>query len=150
VLVREARADDLPALLALYDELTLASPPRGREAGAPGLRRLLDQILADPHRHLLVAELDGRLLGTADLLLVENLTHSARPWAIVENVVVTSAARGSGVGSLLMERSIEIARAGGCYKLQLLSRKERLDAHRFYEHLGFQPLAEGFRIYLDG
>jgi GNAT superfamily N-acetyltransferase len=49
----------------------------------------------------------------------------------------------------MMQRAIELARAGGCYKLALTSNKARADAHRFYQRLGFKATHEGFRIDLS-
>ncbi len=148
VLVRHARAADLDALLSLYEELadsSITAAPSDRGSSEP----LLAQILVDPARHLIVATVDGRVLGTADLLVVPNLTHHAKPWAIVENVIVGEAVRRTGVGKALMEHLIELARAAGCYKLQLLSGKQRREAHEFYRRLGLDAVAEGFKIYLD-
>jgi ribosomal protein S18 acetylase RimI-like enzyme len=64
-------------------------------------------------------------------------------------VAVDENERRTGVGTQLMrevERRVEQA---GCYKIQLLSRKRRHVAHAFYEALGFEPSAEGFRRYFD-
>jgi GNAT superfamily N-acetyltransferase len=148
VLVRQALPRDLGSLLTLYGELAGA-----RATAAPGdastSRSLLAQILADPTRHLAVAELDGQPAGTADLLVVTNLTHHGRPWAIVENVIVAESARRRGVGRALFEHLIGHARSAGCFKLQLLSGSQRVEAHQFYEEIGLQALAEGFRLYFD-
>jgi GNAT superfamily N-acetyltransferase len=110
---------------------------------------LLAEILADRARQLAVAVVDGRLVGTADLLVVRNLTHHGQPWAIVENVVVARAVRRTGVGRQLIGHLIELARAAGCYKLQLHSGKQRAEAHEFYRDLGLATVAEGFKIYFD-
>jgi hypothetical protein len=40
-------------------------------------------------------------------------------------------------------------REAGSYKLQLLSNKHRIDAHAFYESVGFAASAEGFRLYFE-
>ena len=147
-LIRRAVATDLERLLALYRELSDApeesEPTTGSEA-----RAALAAALADPSRHLVVATVNGDVVGTADLLIVQNLTHAARPWGIVENVVVTHAQRGSGIGSAVLEHLLAIARQEGCYKVQLLSGKHRQRAHRFYRAIGFEPVAEGFKLYLD-
>jgi GNAT superfamily N-acetyltransferase len=146
--VRRAEQRDLDALLSLYDELA-----DGDAARLPGERThaaaILATALADPQRSLLVAELDGAVVGVADLLVVPNLTHRGDPWAIVENVVVARAMRRSGVGRALMVRALEIARAAGCYKLQLLSAKHRVEAHALYRSIGLEAHAEGFKLYLD-
>jgi GNAT superfamily N-acetyltransferase len=148
VLVRRASTADLDDLLALYEELAggkLTAAPGDRAGAEP----VLAEILADPRRELTVAELDGRIVGTADLVLVPNLSHHGEPWAIVENVVVAVNARRNGVGRALMAYLIERARDAGCCKLQLLSGKHRAGAHRLYRAVGLEAVAEGFKIYFD-
>jgi GNAT superfamily N-acetyltransferase len=148
IAVRRASQSDLGALLSLYEELA-----GEKRSAAPGDRTssetLLAEILADPRRALMVAVLDGRLIGTADLLIVPNLTHHAAPWAIVENVIVSRTERRTGVGRALMEELIDVARGAGCCKLQLLSGKHRSEAHAFYRGMGLESVAEGFKIYFD-
>jgi GNAT superfamily N-acetyltransferase len=148
VAVRLATAADLEAVLGLYAELAAGDPAR-EPPSLEDARSLLGAALEQAGRSVLVADGDGAVLGTADLLVVTNLSHRGAPWAIVENVVVAEAARRRGVGRALMARAVELAEDAGCYKLQLLSMKHRTDAHAFYRSLGLQPLAEGFRIYFD-
>ncbi|MBI4571196.1 MAG: GNAT family N-acetyltransferase, partial [Chloroflexi bacterium] len=62
--------------------------------------------------------------------------------------VVDEAVRGSGYGELLLRHALEEARRAGCYKLSLTSNKQRQDAHRFYQRLGFRATHEGFRVEL--
>ena len=50
---------------------------------------------------------------------------------------------------LLFERLIEVARAAGCCKLQLISGKHRTGAHAFYRSVGMEAVAEGFKLYYD-
>ena len=146
VLVRAARSADLDGLLALYAELGEGGQPAAERGRA---QAVLDAALADPARHLLVAALRDELLGTVDMVIVPNLRHGARPWAVVENVVVTERWRGAGVGRRLMGRAFQLAREADCYKVQLLSRKQRVQAHAFYRGLGMEAVAEGFRIFFD-
>jgi predicted nuclease with RNAse H fold/GNAT superfamily N-acetyltransferase len=148
VVVRGASQSDLDALLSLYRELA------GDQAtAAPGDRHssesLLARILADPRRELAVAVVDGEVVGTADLLVVANLTYHGDPWAIVENVIVASTARRMGVGRALMKHLIELARAAGCCRLQLISGRHRSEAHELYRGMGLSAVAEGFKIYFD-
>jgi ribosomal protein S18 acetylase RimI-like enzyme len=92
---------------------------------------------------------DGDVVGTADLVVVPNLTHRGEPWAVLENVIVTSSHQRMGVGSALLEHLIDVARAARCCKIQLLSGKHRTWAHEFYESMGFEAVAEGFKLYFD-
>ena len=84
--------------------------------------------------------------GSLSLIIVPNLTHVGRPYAIIENVVVDASERGAGHGEALMRHAIEEARRAGCYKVSLTSNKSRPDAHRFYERLGFRATHEGYRV----
>ncbi len=147
VRVREATPTDLDALMGLYEQLT-GSPEERMPAPAPDPREVIEQIIAAPARSLLVAELDGELVGTVDMLIAPNLTHHAQPWALVENVVVAESARRRGVGRALMLRAIELARAARCYKVNLISGNERTGAHDFYRSLGFEAIGQGFKTYL--
>ena len=144
-LIREAEADDLPALLRLYGQL--GGP--GTLPGEFSAREALSAISAQPGMHLLVVEVNGEVAGTVTLVVAPNLTHFARPWAQVENMVVDEELRGQGIGRRLLDRCVELATEAGCYKLQLQSAEHRLDAHRFYESFGFQPSSVGFRLYLE-
>ena len=56
--------------------------------------------------------------------------------------------RGEGLGRTLLAEAVAIARRAGCYKVQLLSNNARQGAHRFYGNLGFEPSAQGFRLYI--
>jgi GNAT superfamily N-acetyltransferase len=146
--IRPATADDLPGLLRLYGELAEAraeSQPADVETAA----RLLAEIRADPRRELLVAVRAGRVLGTADTVIVPNMTHGGKPWAIIENVAVGELQRRHGIGTRLMLEIERRVKHAGCYKIQLLSRKQRHEAHAFYATLGFDATAEGFRRYFD-
>jgi GNAT superfamily N-acetyltransferase len=95
-----------------------------------------------------VAGRAGAIVGTLDLVLVDNPTHAGAPWACLENVVVAPAARRSGVGRALVESALDLARAAGAYKVQLLSGAGRTDAHALYEAAGFDAPVRGFRRYL--
>ena len=87
-------------------------------------------------------------MGTADVLIVQNLTHGGASWAIIENVVVDSACQRQGVGSALIDEIVRRCSDAGCYKMQLLSNKQRAQAHDFYRSVGFEAVAEGFRRFL--
>lgn len=148
--VRAATEEDIPRILELYNDLTSTVSPTG-EQSLPSLddvQRVISEIASMPGHELLVAEEDGAVVGTMVLLIVPNLSHRALPWAIIENLVVDGKYRRRGIGRLLMEYAIEQARKAGCYKVQLLSNKKRHEAHQFYQTLGFETSAYGFRLYL--
>ncbi|MEX0666663.1 MAG: GNAT family N-acetyltransferase [Acidimicrobiia bacterium] len=146
--IRSATARDLSGVLEIYAQLAeqrAESLPATKDDAA----RILEEILADRRRVLLVAVTSRRVVGTADLVIVANLTHGGKPWAIVENMAVEEAERRTGVGASLMREIERRAREAGCYKVQLLSRKNRKEAHAFYDAVGYEASAEGFRRYFD-
>jgi len=147
--VRVARIEDALALCGLYSELA-----NGRAEAMPAdedvTREFLTEIASIPSRHLLVAEVEEQqIAGTLDLLVVRNVTHQGRPWAIVENMVVSEQYRRRGIGAALIVEALERAKQAHCYKVQLLSAKYRVEAHDFYRSLGFEAVAEGFRFYIE-
>lgn len=145
VRVRLATEADLPRIVTLLDQLA----PGRENLGSPTSHRYraaLGEVLADSRQRLLVVEADGAVAGTACLIIVPNVSHQGKPYALVENVVVDETQRSAGHGELLMRRAIAEAQRAGCYKLTLTSNKGRAGAHRFYQRLGFRAASEGFRI----
>jgi len=109
---------------------------------APGsdvvaLTELQGQALGDPNRTVLVAELDGEVVGMAHLAPSEaaNATHRAE----VQRVAVAAAARGRGVGRALMAAVEDEARRRGL-SLLWLTTHEDADAEAFYRSVGYTRL----------
>ncbi|WP_442969350.1 GNAT family N-acetyltransferase [Pseudomonas sp. TUM22785] len=141
VTLRAASPADAPALAALLHQL-------GEDESRPDPALLALRLSELPSgREVVVAERDGRLLGTCTVILVEHLAHNFARSAIVEDVVVDKGARSLGIGQALMDKAAERGRAWGCYKLVLSSGQSREAAHRFYESLGYKP--HGISLYLD-
>lgn len=145
--LRIARREDLPAVMAL-----LADDPfsAGREGGADeAVAAAFAEIERDPGSHVYVVELEGRLIGCAQLTIVPGLARRALKRGLIEAVRIASDLRGRGLGRWFIRQLIERARAAGCGVVQLTSDKRRLDAHRFYVDLGFAMSHEGFKLVLD-
>ena len=147
--IRLATEKDIPRILELYHELTIAitKVERNSTASPDDYRNVFAEICADPRHELLVAEHQGEVVGTVVLLIVPNLSHSATPWALVENVIVSQRHRRRGIGKQLMKYCIARARDSGCHRIELCSDKRRKEAHKLYRSVGFEPSAYGFRIY---
>ncbi|WP_431044668.1 N-acetyltransferase family protein [Streptomyces sp. P1-3] len=144
ITVRPATEADLPSLLALYGELNPDDAPLPEDSADA----IWAAIAAQQGRTVLVADHDGSVLGTADCLVMPNLTRGGRPILFVENVVVGSTFRRHGVGRQLMDAAIRLGESAGCYKAQLLAADEEY-VHTFYASCDFQALAQGFRRYIE-
>jgi GNAT superfamily N-acetyltransferase len=144
VLVRAAGEQDLESLLGLYRELAEGEVAR-MPADAPDARPVLTEICRDRSHHICVAVDDGEVVGAAELVVVAKLTHHARPWAVIENVIVTEPARSNGAGIALLDHLVELAR--GCAATRSSCIPES-SAPTLYRRQGFLPIAEGFKLYL--
>jgi GNAT superfamily N-acetyltransferase len=94
---------------------------------------------------LIVAELDGKVIGTVQLVITPSLSYKGSKRSIVESVRVDSSLRGKGIGREMMLWAIERAKQRGCVSMHLTSHNDRTDAHRFYESLGFAKSHTGMK-----
>lgn len=131
--IREIRESDLFYLQELYMHLHETEKlPDSNE-----LRSLWQKIVDDKNYHILVGEIDGKLISSVTLVVIPNLTRGARPYALIENVVTHMAYRNKGYAGLLMQEASKIAAESGCYKIMLLTGSKQESILRFYENSGF-------------
>lgn len=83
-----------------------------------------------------IAERDGQILGS--LFLVREDAQTAR----LRLLYVEAAARGMGLATRLLERSIRFARERGYKTLQLFTTAENEAARRIYQRMGFTRIRE--------
>ena len=145
VRIRRAHLGDEGGIEELYRQLHQGAY---KSPGAAKMRRAMRALLQRPNETLLVAVEEGRIVGTNHVLIFRHLARALKPAAIIENMVVDSRNRGAGIGDLLMEAALKIARRHGCYKLSLTSNRKRPRAHNFYEKFGMTHTHHGYSIYL--
>ena len=144
--IREARPEDLEAIVRLHEEDTLGGHGDAWRPETQGAyARAFAAIAASRDNTLYVAELDGSVVGTFQLTYIPCLTGLGALRAKVESVKVSSALRSRGIGARMMAFAEEAARSRGARLLELSSNKTRTDAHRFYERLGFARSHEGIK-----
>jgi ribosomal protein S18 acetylase RimI-like enzyme len=149
ITIREAQRNDLAQLVELMKALTITTSTV-EASGASSLadyEKVFAQIESDPNHYLIVAEVEGQIVGSADLMIVPNLSHRGLPWAVMENVIVDERTRRQGIASAMVEHLVTLAKENGCYKIGLSSSKKRPAAHSMYESLGFKQYGLGYRIY---
>jgi ribosomal protein S18 acetylase RimI-like enzyme len=94
----------------------------------------LRSIILSDSSHVLMAEEKGEYIGSLTLVLFATPTRTK---ALIEDLVVDEEARGQGVGRLLLEHAIGLARASGAKTIDLTSRPARTAANALYQKLGF-------------
>jgi len=135
VVIRPAVADDSAAIALLLAEL-------GYPAPADAIPVRLERMEGEG-QHLLLAELDGRVVGLASLFLRHVIVDDA-PFARLAALVVSADSRGRGVGAALVADAERLARQGGCTILEVTSGLHRPEAHDFYRDLGFDEKPRRF------
>jgi GNAT superfamily N-acetyltransferase len=134
-----ATAQDLPAMAdLLYELFTLESdfqPERERQLA--GLRFILDTPAIG---RLFVLRIDGKVAGMANALITVS-TALGTPVVLLEDVIVSKAQRGGGLGRRLVEHVFDWAKAQGMGRVTLLADENNTPALAFYEALGFQKSA---------
>ena len=136
LVIREAVLSDVQALHVLYTRHLTQFPPEEPQDMAQWAE-MLTQFTADPGYHLLAGELDGQVVSSVTLIIVKNLTHNLRPYAVIENVVTHGDFQNRGYASALMDRASEIAKENNCYKIMLMTGSKKTSTLRFYERCGF-------------
>lgn len=146
---RDATPADLAFIVRLIAEDAVAeTPDRPDEPEHPRYLAALAAIDADPNQRLLIAEYEGRPAGTLQLTFIPGIARLGESRCLIEAVHIAPDLRSRGLGSQMIRWAIDEARARGCGVVQLTSNKKRVDAHRFYQRLGFAQSHEGFKYAL--
>lgn len=132
-MIREARKEDLQEILELYLYLHETAVPENNAR----LREIWDAILSDPNHHLIVCEVDGKLVSSCVCVIIPNLTRNVRPYAFVENVVTHGEYRGRGYATACLAWAKKIAEEAGCYKMMLLTGSKEENTLQFYRNAGY-------------
>ncbi|MDH7800605.1 GNAT family N-acetyltransferase [Rhizobium sp. AN70] len=149
LIIRTARQEDVPALAAIYaaDEVG-GHGDTADESAQPDYLAAFRDIDASPTETLYVAELEGEVVGTFQTAILTKLIGRGAKSMMIEAVQTRSDMRGRGIGAVMINYCLEEARRSGLNAVQLTSNMARLDAHRFYERLGFEKRHFGFRMKL--
>lgn len=149
VLFRPATRPDLPSIVRMLADDELGSPRERVESPLPeSYYSAFEQVNNDPNHELIVAELDGEMIGTLHLMFLPSISFQGGLRAQIESVRVDKRFQGQGIGSEMMKWAMERAKQRGAHVVQLTTHKSRVDAHRFYERLGFKGSHLGMKISL--
>ena len=128
--IRNATPGDAIAIAELLAVLGYPSP-------ADSIPDRLRRINASQASTALVAELDHQVVGIVTAQLVPSI-HDDAPVALITTLVVSTALQGRGIGRALVAAAEAWTHAGGAMRVAVTSRTHRVEAHRFYEQLGYE------------
>lgn len=132
-MVREIKDNELDALLKLYLHLHEDSLPEM----TTHLADTWKTIISDKNHHIIVNEINGRIVSSCVCVVIPNLTRNVRPYAFIENVVTHSDYRGKGYATECLNYAKEIAIKENCYKMMLLTGSKTPATLNFYSNAGY-------------
>lgn len=141
--IKKAKKSDLPDILSLYADSDIDN---GKMLDLNSAQYIFNKIATYPNYYIYIALIKNKIVGTFELLIMDNLAHMGLPSAIVEDVVVHADYREQGIGKKMMQFAFEECKKAGCYKMVLSSNISRDRAHHFYESLGFKKHGYSFQI----
>ena len=137
--IRKLEKDDLwNGFLTSLDSLRQASTIKKETA-----LKVFNKIDKNPDHIIAVAELDGKIVGAATLLLESKFIHEGGIVGHIEDVVVNKNHQGQKIGEKIIKYLLEQAKSKGCYKT-ILDCVD--DVKPFYEKLGFKQNANALRF----
>jgi GNAT superfamily N-acetyltransferase len=129
VTIRIAGQRDTVAVASLLGQL-------GYPASSLELGERLERLTDHPDAEVLVAELDGKVVGVAAYQVID-LLERPDPQCRITALVVDDRYRRRGVAFALLHTIEESALDLGCFRLEVTTRTDRADALAFYRAAGF-------------
>jgi GNAT superfamily N-acetyltransferase len=149
VVFRCAARADVPDIVRMLADDELGSQRECYERPLPeSYYKAFEEIDRDPNHELVVAECEGKVIGTLQLMFLPSISYQGGLRSQVESVRVDSRYQNKGIGGQMMRYALERAKLRGAHLMQLTSHQSRKDAHRFYKRLGFKLTHVGMKINL--
>ena len=136
LIIRKTTLADAEALHDLYYNHLTADPPE-KPQDMTLWQAKIARFENDRLYHILVGEINGKIVSSVTLIIIENLTHNLRPYSVIENVVTHADYRGKYYATELMNKASEIAAEHNCYKIMLMTGSKKESTLKFYEKCGF-------------
>ena len=131
--VRDINDNELIELLALYTHLHELDLPENNGH----LQNTWAAICKDENHHIIVCEVDGKLVSSCVCVIIPNLTRNIRPYAFIENVVTHADYRGKGCATACLNHTKDLAIKANCYKMMLLTGSKSESTLHFYQQAGY-------------
>lgn len=128
--IREVQISDAEALQKINEESLRYQLPLDI------VKTQLEALISSPTNQLLVAEMDNQVVGYVHVS--EYICTYATKQGNVMALAVDQHFQGHGIGKQLMEEAEKWASSIGAEGVRLNSGEERVEAHKFYERIGYE------------
>ena len=144
IIIETAKESDLPAikrlLMELMDDIE-NTEGFDIEQSIENCRILFE----NPNHYMLIARDNDNILGFVNFTIRRVIMHP-NPSGLIDELVVTKASRGSGIGKKLMLAIIDKCRQLGCGEVEVSTEKSNKNARDFYKAMGFEEDAVLFEF----
>lgn len=143
VAVRDARPDDLPALMRMWDELREMGSRFDRvipTSAEDGVLERLEAVSQNPSSCALVAVVDEEVAGMVVLTATSYAPLFEQRAVHAHYLHVRDGFRRRGVGKALLAAAVQFADDAGAEHVITSVPPQMRDTHRFYARLGFGPV----------
>ncbi len=127
--IRPANEKDVLSLVILAEEFM------PREADKEKRVTILKQALRNPDYEMLVAELEGEIVGFIDQWVIHDFTHGAKH-SYIHNLYVSSKHRRRGIASELLQEAMKKAENLGVSEIHVTTRFDNKSAINLYRKYG--------------
>lgn len=139
--VRPASEYDVPDILELLYEL--GRPRSTRDADV--FENLVKRYMSDDDKSIMLACTNNIVIGMASTMVLSRLNQVNLEMYVPE-IIVSKEFQGTGVGKMLIDACIKLARKNNCHRIRLESANYRKESHAFYKKMGFNQSALSFSM----
>lgn len=127
LIIREAEEMDLESIISIFKQPEMDN---GEVISLEKAKDIFKKTKKYPFFKVYVAVLENKVVGTFELLIMDNLAHQGVPSGIIEDVAVSEDYQGKGIGKEMMRFAMKVCKDFGCYKVTLSSNLKRENAHK--------------------
>lgn len=140
--IRTAGSEDIPQLLQLYRQLN----PDDIDTTVDDAQKNWELLQRYPGSNVFIGCVDDNIVTSCTLVVIPNLTRGGASYALIENVVTSTAHRKKGYGKAILNKAIDASWRANCYKVMLLTGSTLPATLNFYLDAGFEQTKTGFQI----
>jgi ribosomal protein S18 acetylase RimI-like enzyme len=144
--ISQATEDDVQSVAILFDQYRVFYEQKSDVSLAQEFVR--ERMKNNESVIFLAQDECGGAVGFTQLYPSFSSVSARRTW-VLNDLYVTSSARGTGVGRSLLERAENFSRAAGAKGIGLQTATNNLSAQRLYERLGYQKNTDFFSYFLS-
>lgn len=146
---RTAESSDLPNIIEMLTNDEVASSRESKDdSDIDSYAKALAEIDLESNNNIFVVEIDQSICACFQLTIIRCLTYKGGRRLLVEGVRVESEQRGLGIGKKVFEWIKDYALQNKCHLIQLTTDRNRPEALKFYESLGYKNSHNGLKLHL--